>query len=213
MILTHGANSFARGDGGDFVEIDGRRYPYVRIGNQLWLAENLDYKFDVNGSQIPIGVGGQVSTPAAWYYGNDEATYGVNGNKYGLLYDGYAAKYLNDNTATLLPDGWHVPTAVEWDTLATAVGGFDVAGTKLKSTTGWVYDAKGDDSYGFAAFPTGYRHHSFFTNLGSVAYFWTATERSTTTAYGRCFESNAWISSDTYSKSWGFSLRLVKDAT
>ena len=60
------------------VTIGGRAYPTVKIGNQIWMAENLDWKFEVNGIQIPIG-GGSVTTPAAWYLDNDEHTYGWNG--------------------------------------------------------------------------------------------------------------------------------------
>ena len=68
---------------GPSVVIGGREYPVVQIGNQLWLAENLDWRWE----GLTVGGQWQRETPGAWYYNNDEATYGVNGNKYGLLYN------------------------------------------------------------------------------------------------------------------------------
>ena len=186
--------------------IGGRTYPTVNIGGKTWMAENLDLRTD----GITIGTTGSPSTPAAWYYNNSAETYGEHGNKYGLLYNWYAVKYLIDNAATIIP-GWHVPTTSEWDALATAVGGSGVAGTKLKSTTGWS-SGNGDGSYGFAAFPAGYQGSGSFYNLGSRAFFWTATEYSSSYAYYRYFSTGASMLSDYYNKSYGYSVRLVKDS-
>jgi uncharacterized protein (TIGR02145 family) len=107
--------------------------------------------------------------------------------------------------------GWHLPTATEWDTLATAVGGSDVAGTKLKSTYGWS-SGNGDGSYGFAAFPAGYWDSGSFNSFGRYTSFWTATENSSYYAYYRRFNTDASMNSNGYYKSVGFSVRLVKDA-
>ena len=187
--------------------IGGRTYKTVQIGDSIWLAENLDFKF----SGCEIGAEGVLETPAAWYYNNNEASYGVNGNKYGLLYNWHAVKFLNDNRTTLCP-GWHVATTTEWDALANAVGGSSVAGTKLKSTTGWS-SGNGDDSYGFAAFPAGCRYSGSFNLVGSRAYFWTATERLSSFAYSRYFDTGASMYSDYYDKTnFAFSVRLVKDS-
>lgn len=195
---------------GNVVVIGGRSYPYVQIGNQLWLAENLDYKFEVDGSQIPIGVSKTPSTPSAWYYNNDEKTYGVNGNKYGLLYNWYAVKYLEDNKSTLLPEGWHVPTTEEWNTLMNAVGGNSIAGTKLKSVTGWD-SGNGDNSYGFNAFPSGYYYGSFGF-LGVNSSFWTPTEYNSSNAYGSYLSTDTPLNSGNDKKTEGCSIRLVKDS-
>jgi uncharacterized protein (TIGR02145 family) len=187
--------------------IGGRVYNTVVIGGKKWMAENLDFKF----SGLVIGQGSSSSEPRANYYQNDEATYGVNGNKYGLLYNWIAVKYLEDHKSELIP-GWHVPTATEWDELATAVGGSSVAGTKLKSTTGWSDDGNGDDSYGFAAFPAGQQYFGSFYDLGSNAYFWTATESSPSSAYYRLFDTGASMDSNNNYKPSGYSVRLVKDS-
>ena len=186
--------------------IGGRTYPTVTIGNQEWLAENLDFKF----TGCAIGQGSSSSEPRANYYSNSESTYGVDGNKYGLLYNWIAVKYLEDHKSELIP-GWHVPTTAEWDALATAVGGSGVAGTKLKSTTGWS-SGNGDGSYGFAAFPAGGQLSGSFYGLNSSAVFWPANESSSSDAYTRYFDTGASMNSYYDNKSSGYSVRLVKDA-
>lgn len=211
MILTHGSNSISRGDK-NLVTIGGRDYPTVKIGSQWWLAENLDYKFS------GCGIGGSDrTTPNAWYYDNNEATYGIDGAyKCGLLYNWYAANLLNSNRDALCP-GWHVPSTTEWDTLATEVGGASIAGTKLKAkdntvTSNWPSGWGGTDNYGFTALPSGGFFASFLA-LGSLSSFWTSTEYDSSTAYGRYLGVKAsWTSSNYYMIN-GFSIRLVKDAT
>lgn len=191
-----------------FALIGGRRYPVVKIGNQYWMTENLDWKF----SDLDIGeTTPSDSNPQANYYGDDESTYGVNGNKYGLLYNFPAVERLAD----LLQDGWRVPTVTDWNELITSVGGDSTAGTKLKSTTGWNYDQNGDGSYGFEAFPAGYLHVSgdsgIFGDIGSYAQFWTSDEFSVTNANALMLTLGASSSPTVYDKNYGCSVRLVKD--
>jgi uncharacterized protein (TIGR02145 family) len=144
------------------------------------------------------------------YYNNDETTYGVDGNKYGLLYNWPAVKYLNDNRATLCP-GWHVPTEDEITELFESVGGRAIAGTKLKSTTGWV-SGNGDGSYGFNAYPTGCNNSSSgFIRLGEYAYFWTITGSTTQIRYVILGTSAEALMPFQYPET-GFTVRLVKDA-
>lgn len=147
--------------------IDGRTYKTVKIGTQEWMAENLDYKFTYNNSKLPIGHSGQMTTPAGWYYNNDENTYGSTGNKYGLLYNWYAAKYLDDNKTTLLPNGWHVPTKADFDKLKNTINSATNDGAKLKSATGWN-SGNGTDEYEFNAKPAGYRPYDVgrFSGIG-----------------------------------------------
>lgn len=185
--------------------IGGRVYNTVIIGGKEWMAENLDFKF----SGLAIGQGSSDSEPRANYYNNDEATYGVNGNKYGLLYNWIAMKYLENHKSELIP-GWHVTTATEWDALATAVGGSGVAGTKLKSTTGWS-SGNGDGSYGFAAFPAGRQSSGSFNDLGSGTYFWLFAPFTSSGALYRYFSTGASMDSKYSGKSNCYSVRLVKD--
>lgn len=173
------------------VVISGRTYRTVTINGVTWLVENLDYGSD--------GI----------YYNNDESTYGWNGLKYGKLYTWAEAVA----AANAIP-GWHLPSDDEWAALANAVGGTSVAGTKLKSTTGWS-EGNGTDDFGFAAFPAGYKYSytGSFYNLGSRTYFWTATEFSSTAARSRYFDTDASMHSYNYNKTdFVFSVRLVKDS-
>lgn len=201
------------------VTIGGRKYKTTKIGNQEWLAENLDYKFNVNGSQIPIGSSGDPTTPAAWYYNNDEASYGIDGTyKYGLLYNWYAAKYLDDNKATLLPSGWHVPSNSEFDTLATTLGGASIAGMLLKAldnsiTSNWPSGWNGIDYRGFNAIPTGRYYNNEFYGAGSYNFFWTITTYNYDSAYKLMLTTSATsVLNETYI-AFGYSLRLVKTLT
>lgn len=186
-------------------EIGGKTYRTVTIGSQTWLAENLDFKF----SGCNIGGSGTPSTPNAWYYNNNEATYGWEGKKYGLLYNWRAVKLLNDNRSTLIP-GWHISSTTEWDTLANTVGGASTAGTVLKSATDWTSGA-GTDVYEFTAFPSGYYYGSF-GNLGSCASFWTSTDYSSGDAYSRRLDTGTSLNSRNSDKNDGYSIRLVKDS-
>ena len=189
------------------ADIGGRTYRTVNIGGVEWLAENLDFKFsgcNIGGSGIP-------STPNAWYYDNDEATYGIDGvRKCGLLYNWYAVKLLNDNRSALIP-GWHVPTNDEWTALANAVGGTSTAGTKLKAANvSWATSWGGTDDYGFGVLPAGGYRGTFY-NVGSNAGFWTITE-SSGKAYFRRFGKGATMDQSTDYKHYGNSVRLVKDS-
>lgn len=184
--------------------IGGRVYNTVVIGGKEWMAENLDFKF----SGLAIGQESSSSEPRANYYQNNEATYGVNGNKYGLLYNWIAVKYLEDHKSELIP-GWHVPTKAEYIDLFNAVGGTSVAGIKLKSTTGWS-SGNGDGSYGFAAFPAGYRMNNFY-NLGVEGHFWATDANSSSGGSEFYFNTGASITWNSFNKSYCESVRLVKD--
>lgn len=211
-VVIPGADYSASGLGTvTFVDttttIGGRVYKTVTINGVTWLAENLDYKFSGCG----IGGFGTPSTPNAWYYDNDEATYGIDGTrKCGLMYNWHAVKLLNDNRSELMP-GWHVPTTSEWDALANAVGGTGVAGTRLKATNvSWATSWGGTDDYGFEVLPAGYYNGSF-GSVGSYAYLWTITE-SDVFGYYRIFNNGATMDQGTNYKKNGYSVRLVKDS-
>ena len=190
------------------VTIGGREYKAVQSGNQLWTKENLDWKWD----GLPIGVNDRSSDEQrASYYNNDEATYGVNGNKYGLLYNVPAINYLESNKRTMLPNGWHVPTISDFDTLFTSIGS-DI-GTKLKATTGWT-SGNGTDDYGFSAFPTGYYQYGSFRDVGTYTCF-SSSELSPGTYNTRGYYCNTDSNIHTvgYSPEFRVSIRLVKNLT
>ena len=198
------------------VTIGGRSYPYVQIGNQLWIAENLDWKWSsltyrdgVNGNDWDnTWTSGQGS-----YFDYDESTYGENGNKYGMLYDWYAVNQLVNPSGSgypTLPTGWHVPTTQEWNTMINYIDSTGVdPSTALKSSTAW----NGTDNYGFDALPSGWRWNSTFYNNGTQAYYWTATPYTDTKSYTVNLVQSTTIYENDYLNIAGCSLRLCYNLT
>lgn len=183
-------------------------YKWVKIGNQVWMAENLRATKYNDGTSIPNVTDqttwNSLTTGAYCYYNNDAATYR---DLYGCLYNWYAV-----NTGKLAPTGWHVPTDAEWTTLTNYLGGESVAGGHLKSTTGWSSPNTGaDNSSGFSALPGGYRGLNY---AGSDGVWWSSTQYLTYTniAWGRKLVfNNGGLSQNGYSKFCGCSVRCVRD--
>lgn len=206
MILTHGANSLARGD---FVEIGGRKYPVVKIGNQLWMAENLDWNFD----GLTIG-GEKINSPRALYYNNDESTYGYNGMKFGLLYNNPAKDYIRDNLLNN-SDGWRLPTENDTNALSAFIDDSLNIGYKLSKEVSWGDSSwTGNNQYGFNGIPVGqwssdrqaFRYHGvqmgFWHGESNYIYERDSTEQ---TGLNLFLYISALVGF--------FSIRLVKDAT
>ncbi|MDR1829199.1 MAG: fibrobacter succinogenes major paralogous domain-containing protein [Candidatus Fibromonas sp.] len=172
--------------GGMFTDLrDGKKYRAVKIGSQTWMAENLNY--NASGSKC---------------YGNKPE----NCEKYGRLYDWYAAK-------EACPKGWHLPSKSEYEVLDKAVGGEKVAGKKLKAKSGWNNNGNGTDDYGFSALPGGYGFSDgSFGNVGLNGYWWSANEYDSSYAYNRdmhySIDDAYW--DDDY-KSYLQSVRCVQD--
>jgi len=162
------------------VEIGGRLYDYVQIGNQLWLAENLQFRW--SGLSDTISSNTFDTTPWGVYYANNAELYG----EYGLLYNGYALRYLAENASTLLPQGWRVPYNSHFTTLLDYLGGASIAGKKLKST---VYN--GTDEYGFELMISGYckgpGYSEPFNGFGTSMQLWSATTNGSTNQYAYSF--------------------------
>ncbi len=184
----------------------------VKIGNQIWSAENLNVDRYSNGDIIP-----QVTdatawnnlTTGAWCYYDNKIT---NGTVYGKLYNWHAVA----DPRGLCPTGWHVPTDAEWTTLETILGGSSVAGGKLKEIgiTHWASPNTGaTNSSGFTVLPGGYRNLSGTCNsIGNFGSWWSATQSSAANAYYRYLYYDASsVNSYDYFKTIGFSVRCIKD--
>jgi uncharacterized protein (TIGR02145 family) len=190
-------------------------YPTVTIGSQVWMKKNLNVCKYRNGDDIP-----QVQDPAAWanlttgawcYYENNTS----NGPVYGKLYNWYA---VNDPRG-LAPNGYHLANKNEYSTLITYLGGFDLAGGKMKATYLWNSPNTGaTNSSGFTGLPGGYRGADGVfnsTGLGYSCYLWTSTEDSTDPL--RAFDTGLSYNYNRISlfapdrKGFGFSVRCLKD--
>lgn len=176
----------------------------VTIGSQIWTTANLDVTTYRNGDPIPEGPAGSwfgLTTGAWCYYNNDPAL----GAIYGKLYNWYA---VNDPRG-LAPEGFHIPTPTEWNTLGTFLGGNSVAGSKLKSNTLW----NGTNESGFSALPGGYRDANggyFF--IGNYNFFWTSLEFDGINAvYSELSSGTSALSFNNTAKNTGFSVRCIKD--
>lgn len=169
----------------------------VQIGSQIWSPTNLD---------IDDGEGGIYS----------RELHDVNGVDMGTQY--YYTWDAAMRIASNIP-GWHLPSQEEWNTLITYCGGTNVAGIKLKSTSGWhSYNGGGNgtDDYGFTVLPAGLKYYgnSDFYDEGYNAYFWSSKEGlgKTNGYYMYIAHSGPGASTNhNQRKTNGFSVRLVKD--
>jgi uncharacterized protein (TIGR02145 family) len=158
-------------------DADGIVYKTVKIGNQIWMAENLRTTKYRNGNPIPnvtdANDWSQLTTGAYCDYENQPD------NSYGKLYNAFA---VND-PRSIAPKGWHVPTGEEWKILLDYLGGENIAGGKLKETgtTHWESPNTGaTNESGFSALPCGLRYGDGgqFLSRNSECLFWTTTSSS-----------------------------------
>jgi len=148
----------------------------VKIGDQIWMVENLTTDKFRNGDIIAEAKtneewkkANENKQPAWCYYGND-LTYG---EKYGKLYNWYAVT----DQRGLAPEGWHIPSDNEFKVLTDFLGGVDDACVKLKSTTGWKEDGNGSNESGFSAIPGGSRNcFGDFIFVDKEGKWWSSTE-------------------------------------
>lgn len=151
-------------------DADGNVYKTVRIGSQVWMAENLKTVKYRNGDPlmlIPANGSYSTSEGAYCYQNNDQSGAGV---VYGPLYNYYA---VTDNRG-LCPDGWHVPLANEWNYLLTYLHPNSGDRLKEEGMSHWGSPiTESDNSTGFGALPGGYFERSISYLSGKSGYWWT----------------------------------------
>jgi uncharacterized protein (TIGR02145 family) len=214
MLVLLYAAAFAQQKGTFTDARDKKKYKTVKIGEQVWMAENLNY--NASGSKCYAeGVKGVSANSIA-----------KNCATYGRLYDwetamgGSASSNANPSGVQgVCPAGWHLPSDAEWDALMTAVGSPSKAGTKLKAASGWNSrnsNGNGTDAFGFSALPGGYFSSiEDFEDIGSSGYWWSSTEVKASRAYFRnmtCIDDNVFRSNPGQSKSYFYSVRCVQDS-
>ena len=168
----------------------GYEYQTVLIGDQCWFAENLRNEFYTNGEPIDSNLSSNewrwTSSGAVSVYTEEDAwncpynmtcSYDESLQEWGRLYNWFAV----DDSRGLCPVGWHVPTQEDWTTLTDELGGAQVAGHLMKSSSGWGADgyanyiSNGSNSSGFTGLPGGERCRSCggaFTNAGAQGVWW-----------------------------------------
>lgn len=176
-------------------ERDGHVYKTVIIDGRTWMAENLNYKY-------------QGDTVIAVCYDNKEESCDM----YGRLYDWKTA--LN-----VCPEGWHLPSYLEYESLVKMVDStvkYDedwdelhsmTASVFLKASLGW----NGSDDYGFNALPAG-GYDSWkeeFYGKGEGAVFWAGTEAKDGKAYSLYLNDNEQMGVGGFAKTWARSVRCI----
>lgn len=167
---------------GELTDIEGNKYPTIKIGNQVWMAENLKTAKYNDGSQIK-----NVTNATEWNNLREGAWVNIDNDKsndaiYGKLYNWYAVQ-----TKKLCPKGWHIPTDEEW----TALNDFLTpnTGVKMKSAGNmddgnglWEKVAtpgrEGTNESGFTGLPTGFRYNNedaTFNKLHQSTFWWAST--------------------------------------
>lgn len=188
---------------------DGQKYRTVKIGTQVWMAQNLNYKVD-----------------SSWWYNNSPDS----GAKYGRLYtwasamgvsSDYNLEALGEKNSQkyqgACPDNWHLPSSAEWDTLTSVVdAGNSIHGTLLKSTVGWRTSntklGNGTDTHGFRAIPSGWIANNAFAEAGDYAKWWTSSELGAPYAlYKAMYYNDPIVSGSNYMKPEGFSIRCISN--
>jgi uncharacterized protein (TIGR02145 family) len=226
---------------GNVTDTDGNVYQTVRIGNQVWMVENLRTTKYNDGSAIPYvpndSAWNNLTSPGYCYF--NDTTNSDFMKKYGALYNWYTV-----NTRKLAPIGWHVPSDSEWTILENYLNdnGYNWNGTTVGKKIAKSLAAKSDwtetatigsvgnglaqnNRSGFAALPGGcrlfitpskYGNASFFYGIHDYGVWWSGTEITGATdsnGFDRDLycDYDSLYSSNNLSKSNGYSVRLVKD--
>ena len=192
------------------VVIGGHTYPTVKIGNRWWLAENL--KFIPEGINLVNYITRQ---PAAYYFEND-SSYSDE-----IFYNGYAARYLENNKSNLLPSSWRIPKEDDFEELLLYLESNNLSALDLRSMEPiW----NGTNILGFNAAPYGGGSGNINTpnDIGwsrGNAIFWSVTMSDNYDAFGDHTQYRSFIRStdtdfhiDNTMATFIFSIRLVKDS-
>jgi len=203
----------------EITDIDGNVYKTITVtvdkgskAEQTWMAENLKTTKYNDGADIPLVTGTSewigLTSPAYCWYDNDES---ANKDIYGALYNWFAV-----NTGKLCPDGWHVPTIIEWKTLTGNTGYDNTFSDKMREVGAahWITpnDAATNET-GLTALPGGYRHESLGTygHQGYDCFWWSSTEASAISSWDIELNTQPYMRSYNYQNKYGLSVRCLKD--
>jgi uncharacterized protein (TIGR02145 family) len=206
---------------GTVSDIDGNSYKTVKIGSQWWMCENLKVEHYNDGSTINwIDIHGLDSN---WSHATEGAYCFINDSLYGKLYNYLAVSDIRK----LAPEGWHIPSDSEWQTLEKSIGMSDSEASGyawrgiteaekllVKSSIGWPTNSVlfGTDEVGFSALPGGVRISNGSTNISqTVGFWWTNTVKDNSTYYRYIDAQYKGIFRQYIQPNYGMSVRCVKD--
>ena len=197
--------------GSSFIDSrDSKSYTTVLIGTQCWMAENLNIGSRINS----ITEQTNNSVIEKYCYDNNEAYCDTYGGFY--QWDEMMQYVTTEGVQGICPSGWHIPTHEEWPVLEGSLGGYEIAGGKMKET-GTVHwnspNTGATNSSGFTGLPSGGRHpDGSFLPLGQYGHMWSSSESSDTYAWDRILgDSYGELRRFYYKKIIGLSVRCLKD--
>ena len=204
---------------GTISDIDGNVYKTIKIGDQVWMLENLRTTRYNDGTSIPLVTDAPswsaLSTPGYSFYDTTGTNYtAYSQDTFGALYNYYAVA--DTNSLNVCPIGWHVPGDEEWTALSNVLGGTSVAGGPMKEAglTHWNSPNTGATNESrFSALPGGNRaFNGAYSSIGIFGYWWSSSEFNTSFAWSRRLDYNTDdVVPSTASKRFGFSVRCVRD--
>jgi len=135
-------------------DVDGNLYKAVKIGTQIWMAENLKTKHYRDGSAIP-----NLKSNADWINFSSDGGYTMfkNEDKYGDHFGYFYNKAAITDSRQLAPAGWHIPSKEEWEVLYQYIGGTKESGLLLRDQYSWDPQLENVNSTLFSAMGAGYR--------------------------------------------------------
>lgn len=190
------------------VDIDGNVYHTVKIGEQVWMQENLKVTKYRNGNPILTtqiqNVDKEDAPKYQWAYDNNKA----NVSTYGRLYTFYVVM----DKRKLCPKGWHVATFSEWTELT--IGSQMLIGGELKEsgTTHWKSpNSKATNKTGFTALPGGFRSKDNFDQIGVSGIWWSSDDDNVGAWFWVMSSSDSMVAYNKANEKCAASVRCLKD--
>ncbi len=198
---------------GTVTDIDGNRYKTIKIGDQIWMAENLRVNHYRNGDEIPI-----VKDSTLWASQTEGAYCNYNNTEsldaiaaFGRLYNWFVTQ----DSRNIAPAGWRVANSVDWLILIEYLGGDTVASKHLKEegTLHWDGPNNADNSSGFTALPSGRRYKTqLYSGFENYSVFWTSSLYSEVSVpFLYLYSGSSNVNKGFNYKVNGYSIRCIKE--
>ena len=219
-IVAPGVDVMSCPEAPTVTDVDGNVYQTVKIGNQCWMRENMRTTHYADGTPIT----------GDFYIPTGPQEYGYLYKWSTVMHDTTSSALNPSGVTGICPTGWHVPSDAEWTQLTDYVSGQPeyVCGDNqqniaraLAAQTNWNtgttgcspgYDMSLNNATGFSVLPAGDYYPGGIHDIGANAYFWTATEYSSSSAWIRWLGSHtSTVPREDYNKGNGFSIRCLLD--
>ncbi len=205
-LFLFSLGGFAQEKGELVDKRDGQKYTTIKIENQWWMAQNLNFKLSerqrIEGNEILDEIGLETQE-----YPESER-----------MEDIYGQFYTWQEACEVCPEGWKLPSKTDWEELFENVGGKEIAAAKLASHSElWAKSFnKKIKPVGFNIEPAGYRFYILFRHweAGNRTFFWSRTVKNEQSAFGFDFHAgyNKVFGGDLgYQKLNAISVRCIKE--